>query len=119
MGLILQVRKGRGSGCPGRGLSVGRRDLDHRLMRGPGLHSLCYRLAGHPPSVAGGPTPSPGSGREPLPGLLNHWEWIIPSKAPVTPGCLTMPNALQITFMVTERELLLALKKHSLCSAYA
>lgn len=31
-----------------------------------------------------------------------------------------MPNALQITFMVTERELLLvALKKRSLCSAYA
>lgn len=110
-----------GWGCPGRGPSVGRRDLGHRLVKGPGLCPPSHRLAGHPPSVAGGPTPSPGSGREPLPGLLlSHWEWFIPSKAPVTRECLTMPNALQITFTVTERELLLvALKQHSLCSASA
>lgn len=69
MGLILQARKGRGSGEGGEdgvspiwGPSGGRRDLDHRLARDRACAPRDIGWPSSPPSVAEGPTPSPGSG---------------------------------------------------------
>ena len=64
-GLILQVGEGRGSreaGVPGQGSLGWQKGPWSQVYERPGLPSPCCPVAGHLPSVAAGPTPSPGSG---------------------------------------------------------